>query len=158
MAQEEYPMISPAKFYGSSLPRPYLYTDVKFNAERVDPPVPVGDPFLLWAHDAHWKMGGLNFERRRMQGKIEGNIKKLREQKEKDERKNRRRNRMENAAVESDDSEDSDGEDNEPVEVKKVEKKEEVEVKEEKVMISKRVVPCRRSKRLKKLAEYSEEE
>ncbi|KAF3788069.1 hypothetical protein EJ110_NYTH13608 [Nymphaea thermarum] len=152
---EEYPTISPAKFYGSSLPRPYLYADVKFNAERVDPPVPVGDPFLLWAQDAHWKMGGLNVERRRMQGKVEGNIKKLREQKEKDERRrNRQRKRTENAAIDSDDSEVSEkGEDSEPEEVKKVEEEE-----EEEVIVGKRAVVCRRSKRLRKLAEYSEEE
>ncbi|WCJ30759.1 hypothetical protein M5689_012299 [Euphorbia peplus] len=75
--------LGPGKFYGSSLPRPRIYTDVKFNSERVDPPVSVMDPFYSWAEDAHWSMGGLNFKRLRFQGKIEGNVKKLRKQREK---------------------------------------------------------------------------
>ena len=65
-------LASPAKFYGSSLPRPRIYTDVKFNEERVDPPVPVLDPLLAWANEAHWSMGGLSFKRLRLQGRIEG--------------------------------------------------------------------------------------
>ncbi|KAF9588093.1 hypothetical protein IFM89_007334 [Coptis chinensis] len=70
--------LKPAKFYGSSLPRPQIYTDIKFNEERVDPPLSILDPLLDWAKDAHWSMGGLSFKRVRHQGKIEGNIKKLR--------------------------------------------------------------------------------
>ncbi|WCJ20741.1 hypothetical protein M5689_002955 [Euphorbia peplus] len=46
--------LGPGKFYGSSLPRPRIYTNVKFN-----------------------------FERLRFQDKIEGNIKKLSKQREK---------------------------------------------------------------------------
>ncbi|KAG0484285.1 hypothetical protein HPP92_008364 [Vanilla planifolia] len=72
--------LGPGKFYGSSLPRPRFFTDVKFNKERVDPPVDVLDPLLSWAHGAHWSMGGLSFERLRLQGRIEGSIKKLRAQ------------------------------------------------------------------------------
>ncbi|XP_059664274.1 uncharacterized protein LOC132310049 [Cornus florida] len=75
--------LGPGKFYGSSLPRPRFYTDVKLNDERVDPPVPVLDPFLSWAEEAHWSMGGLSFQRHRLQGRIEGNIKRLRAQREK---------------------------------------------------------------------------
>ncbi|KAG5222914.1 microtubule-associated protein [Salix suchowensis] len=73
--------LGPGKFYGSTLPRPRIYTDVKHSVERVDPPVPVMDPFLSWANEAHWSMGGLNFNRLRYQGRIEGNTDKLRNNK-----------------------------------------------------------------------------
>ncbi|KAK7272379.1 hypothetical protein RJT34_28923 [Clitoria ternatea] len=75
--------LGPGKFYGTSLPRPRIYTDVKFNDHRVDPPVPVTDPLMSWAQEAHWSMGGLSFQRLRLQGKIEGNVEKLRSQIEK---------------------------------------------------------------------------
>ncbi|KAJ6884891.1 hypothetical protein NC652_031784 [Populus alba x Populus x berolinensis] len=75
--------LGPGKFYGSTLPRPRIYTDVRHSAERVDPPVPVMDPFLSWAHEAHWSMGGLSFSRLRYQGRIEGNTEKLRKLREK---------------------------------------------------------------------------
>ena len=75
--------LGPGKFYGSSLPRPRIYTDTKFNPERVDPPVPVMDPFLSWANEAHWSMGGLSFKRLRLQGRIEGSVTKLRKEREK---------------------------------------------------------------------------
>uniref|UniRef100_A0A7N0UF55 Uncharacterized protein n=1 Tax=Kalanchoe fedtschenkoi TaxID=63787 RepID=A0A7N0UF55_KALFE len=75
--------LGPGKFYGRSLPRPRIYTDVKFNTERVDPPVSVVDPLLSWAHEAHWSMGGLSTKRLRLQGRIEGNITKLRAENEK---------------------------------------------------------------------------
>ncbi|KAK9065213.1 hypothetical protein SSX86_016596 [Deinandra increscens subsp. villosa] len=75
--------LGPGKFYGSSLPRPRIYTDIKFNSERVDPPVSVVDPFMSWAQEAHWSMGGLSFQRHRLQGRIEGNVEKLRNQIEK---------------------------------------------------------------------------
>ncbi|KAI3780654.1 hypothetical protein L2E82_10639 [Cichorium intybus] len=55
--------LGPGKFYGRGLPRPRFYTDVKYNSYRVDPPVPVTDPFMAWAEEAHWSMGGLNFKR-----------------------------------------------------------------------------------------------
>ncbi|XP_068651574.1 uncharacterized protein [Aristolochia californica] len=71
------------KFYGSSLPRPRFYTDVTLNEERIDPPLPVMEPLLSWAREAHWSMGGLSYKRCRLQGKIEGNITKLRKQQEK---------------------------------------------------------------------------
>ncbi|KAL5571172.1 hypothetical protein UlMin_020769 [Ulmus minor] len=48
--------LGPGKFYGTSLPRPRYYTDVKFNDERVDPPAPVLDPLLAWANEAHCKL------------------------------------------------------------------------------------------------------
>lgn len=76
--------LGPGKFYGSSLPRPRYYTSEKPNWERIDPPTSVLDPFLSWANDAHWSMGGLSFKRQRLQGKIEGNISKLRSQMEDD--------------------------------------------------------------------------
>jgi hypothetical protein len=75
--------LGPGKFYGSSLPRPRIYTDVKHSEERVDPPVSVLDPFLSWANEAHWSMGGLSFKRLRLQGRIEGSVTKLRNEHEK---------------------------------------------------------------------------
>ncbi|XP_039035780.1 uncharacterized protein LOC120172374 [Hibiscus syriacus] len=75
--------LGPGKFYGSSLPRPRIYTETRFNSERVDPPVPVLDPLLSWANEAHWSMGGLSFKRLRLQGRIEGNVKRLKAQREK---------------------------------------------------------------------------
>ncbi|KAL2331702.1 hypothetical protein Fmac_019283 [Flemingia macrophylla] len=75
--------LGPAKFYGISLPRPRIYTDVKFNDHRVDPPSPVNEPLMLWAEEAHWSMGGLSSKRLRHQGKIEGNVHKLRSQRQK---------------------------------------------------------------------------
>ncbi|CAJ1956583.1 unnamed protein product [Sphenostylis stenocarpa] len=75
--------LGPGKFYGTSLPRPRIYADVKFNDHRVDPPTPVTDPLMSWAQEAHWSMGGLSFKRLRLQGKIEGNVQKLRSQREK---------------------------------------------------------------------------
>ncbi|KAG6407052.1 hypothetical protein SASPL_130034 [Salvia splendens] len=74
--------LGPGKFYGSSLPRPRFYTDVKLNSERVDPPPSVTDPLMSWAQEAHWSMGGLNVKRHRLQGRIEGSVEKLRAQKE----------------------------------------------------------------------------
>ncbi|KAL6535780.1 hypothetical protein OROHE_012624 [Orobanche hederae] len=74
--------LGPGKFYGSSLPRPRFYTDVKFNDERVDPPPSVMDPLMAWAEEAHWSMGGLSFKRHRLQGRIEGKIERLRAQRE----------------------------------------------------------------------------
>lgn len=74
--------LGPGKFYGSSLPRPRFYTDVKHSDHRVDPPSSVMDPLLAWANEAHWSMGGLSFKRHRLQGRIEGNIEKLRVQRE----------------------------------------------------------------------------
>ncbi|XP_072973998.1 uncharacterized protein [Typha angustifolia] len=70
--------LGPGRFYGSSLPRPRFYPDVRLSDSRVDPPVSVSDPLLSWAHEAHWSMGGLSFKRHRLQGRIEGSIKKLR--------------------------------------------------------------------------------
>ncbi|EXB37998.1 hypothetical protein L484_004788 [Morus notabilis] len=82
--------LGPGKFYGTSLPRPRFYTDVKFNDERVDPPTPVLDPLLSWANEAHWSMGGLSFKRLRFQGRIEGSVSKLRAEREKLERKRKK--------------------------------------------------------------------
>ncbi|CAH9079829.1 unnamed protein product [Cuscuta europaea] len=79
--------LGPGKFYGKSLPRPRIYEDVKFNDRRVDPPVPVFDALMSWAEEAHWSMGGLSFKHHRLQGRIEGNINKLREEEEKVHRK-----------------------------------------------------------------------
>ncbi|KAE9457645.1 hypothetical protein C3L33_10442, partial [Rhododendron williamsianum] len=81
--------LGPGKFYGSSLPRPRIYTDVKFSSERVDPPSPFSDPFMSWAREAHWSMGGLSFKRFRLQGRIEGNVNRLRSQREKTLKKKR---------------------------------------------------------------------
>ncbi|KAJ0251561.1 hypothetical protein HA466_0125000 [Hirschfeldia incana] len=75
--------IRPVEFYGNGLPRPRFFDNPKFNSHRVDPPLSVLDPLLSWAHEAHWSMGGLNFTRLRLQGRIEGNVDKLRTQLEK---------------------------------------------------------------------------
>ncbi|KFK35899.1 hypothetical protein AALP_AA4G050900 [Arabis alpina] len=72
--------IRPAEFYGNGLPRPRFFDNPQFNSHRVDPPLSVLDPLLSWARDAHWSMGGLNFTRLRLQGRIEGNVNKLRAQ------------------------------------------------------------------------------
>ncbi|KAL5730907.1 hypothetical protein ACHQM5_003691 [Ranunculus cassubicifolius] len=77
-----------SKFYGSTLPRPQFYTDIKYSQERVDPPLSILDPLLSWAQDAHWTMGGLSFKHVRHQGKIEGNLNKLRAEGEKRNKKN----------------------------------------------------------------------
>ncbi|KAL0726760.1 hypothetical protein Bca4012_022853 [Brassica carinata] len=75
--------IRPVEFYGNGLPRPRFFDNPKFNSHRVDPPISVLDPLLSWAREAHWFMGGLNFTRLRLQGRIEGNVDKLRAQLEK---------------------------------------------------------------------------
>ncbi|KAL8541553.1 hypothetical protein ACS0TY_002716 [Phlomoides rotata] len=72
--------LGPAKFYGDSLPRPRFYTDVKFSDEMVDPLSSIMGPLLAWAEEAYWSMGGLNAKRHRLQGRIEGNVEKLRKQ------------------------------------------------------------------------------
>ncbi|XP_074284894.1 uncharacterized protein LOC141610618 [Silene latifolia] len=76
--------LGPGRFYGGSLPRPFIYSDVKYSEERIDPPVSVNNPLLSWANEAHWSMGGMSFDRTRLMGKIEGNVEKLRKQKEKE--------------------------------------------------------------------------
>nr|CAD1830993.1 unnamed protein product [Ananas comosus var. bracteatus] len=70
--------LGPGRFYGSGLPRPRFYGEAKLGGARVDPPRPVMDPLLSWAHEAHWSMGGLSFVRHRLQGRIEGSVSKLR--------------------------------------------------------------------------------
>ncbi|KAH7426641.1 hypothetical protein KP509_10G009600 [Ceratopteris richardii] len=83
-------MVVPLKltqFYGSSLPRPRVFLDVKFNDERVDPPAPINDALLSWASEAHWSMGGLCFSHTRSQGKLEGSTCKLRELEEDEDEK-----------------------------------------------------------------------
>lgn len=77
--------LKPAKFYGRLLPRPRIYCDVKFNDSRVDPPEPVNEKLLKWASEASWKMGGTAVKRKRMSGKIEGRMNKLRNMEESDE-------------------------------------------------------------------------
>ncbi|TMW92936.1 hypothetical protein EJD97_012384 [Solanum chilense] len=72
--------LEPGRFYGSSLPRPRFY---KPNEQRVDPPRSVLDPLMSWAEEAHWSMGGVSLTRHRLQGRIEGNIEKLRAEGEK---------------------------------------------------------------------------
>lgn len=71
--------LQPGKFYGSSLPRPRFH---KPNEDRVDPPLSVLHPFMSWAEKAHWSMGGVSLTRHRLQGRIEGNIEKLRAENE----------------------------------------------------------------------------
>ncbi|KAL7175476.1 hypothetical protein ACSBR2_029135 [Camellia fascicularis] len=52
----------------SSPPRPQIYTDIKFNGERVVPPSSVTDPLMAWAKS----VGGLEFKCLHLQGRIEG--------------------------------------------------------------------------------------
>ncbi|CAI0460986.1 unnamed protein product [Linum tenue] len=75
--------LRPANFYGSSLPRPRFFDHTNDVTERFDPPVSVMDPLLSWAQEAHWSMGGLNTQRFRLQGRIEGNVDRLRKFREK---------------------------------------------------------------------------
>ncbi|KAL2612780.1 hypothetical protein R1flu_024472 [Riccia fluitans] len=77
--------LKPVRFYGNALPRPRIHDDVKHSDRRVDPPLGVNDSLLRWAANAHWSMGGTSFKRHRMQGKIEGRLKKLRDEKEEGE-------------------------------------------------------------------------
>ncbi|EEF32414.1 hypothetical protein RCOM_0131110 [Ricinus communis] len=64
-------------FYGSSLPRPQVYIDFQFNSDRVNSLVLLKDPFFSWAR---WSMGGLSFQRLCLQGRVEGNVKKRRQE------------------------------------------------------------------------------
>lgn len=66
-----------SKFYGSGLPRPYRYFPDDPTKARVDPPAPVNGALLEWAAEAHWNMGGVNVNRTKLQGKIEGKLDKL---------------------------------------------------------------------------------
>ncbi|XP_071693078.1 uncharacterized protein [Rutidosis leptorrhynchoides] len=62
---------SPGKFNGGSLPRPRIYTNIIYNSDRADTPLPVLDPLMSWAEEAHahWPMGALSFHRNRLQGR-----------------------------------------------------------------------------------------
>ena len=93
--------LGPGKFYGSGLPRPRYYTDVKFNEERVDPPAPVLDSLMSWAEEAHWSMGGLNGKRLRFQGRIEGSVSKIKAEHERSERKKAKEDVVANFSPES---------------------------------------------------------
>lgn len=120
--------LGPGRFYGSSLPRPRYYPDPKLNSIRVDPPESVMDPFLSWANDAHWSMGGLSSRRLRLQGRIEGSITKLRKSMSPKKRKTLTRfTKQRLASLEEDDDEvyDSDSEEEEELEE---EEEEEIEV------------------------------
>lgn len=77
--------LNPSKFYGRLLPRPRIYCDVKFSDARVDPPESVNAALLEWAGNASWKMGGTAANRKRMSGKIEGRMSKLRAMEESDD-------------------------------------------------------------------------
>eukprot|EP00250_Pteridium_aquilinum_P015945 c22853_g2_i1 orf=138-965(+) len=81
-------MVVPLKltqFYGHNVPRPQVYSDVKFSEQRVDPPASVNEALLSWASDAHWSMGGLSIKRLRAQGKVEGSLRRLRAFREDDD-------------------------------------------------------------------------
>lgn len=77
--------LNPAKFYGRLLPRPRIYCDIKFSDARVDPPESVNAALLEWASEASWRMGGTAAKRKRMSGKIEGRMNKLRDMEESDD-------------------------------------------------------------------------
>ncbi|CAN0915047.1 hypothetical protein LINGRAHAP2_LOCUS28906 [Linum grandiflorum] len=82
--------LGPEKFYGSSLP-PRFFNDGTLNSEPVDPPVSVMHHLLSWAREAHWSMGGLSTNRLRFQGRIEGNVNRLRKFREKQAKQNKDR-------------------------------------------------------------------
>lgn len=77
--------LNPVRFYGSQLPRPRIYGDIKFNETRVDPPPGVNAALLEWAADVPWKQGGIAVKRKRLQGKVEGRMNKLRNMEESDD-------------------------------------------------------------------------
>jgi hypothetical protein len=77
--------LNPVRFYGSHLPRPRIYCDVKFNDARVDPPAGVNAALLEWAGNVPWRQGGTAVKRKRLQGKVEGRMNKLRNMEESDE-------------------------------------------------------------------------
>ena len=77
--------LNPSKFYGRVLPRPRIYCDVKFSDARVDPPEGVNAALLEWAGDANWNRGGTSSTRKRMSGKVEGRMSKLRAMDESDD-------------------------------------------------------------------------
>lgn len=64
-------VVSIQSFYGDALPRPFIVLGV---AKRTDAPH-VNDALLEWAKDAPFRAGGLNFQRSRYMGKIEGKMK-----------------------------------------------------------------------------------
>uniref|UniRef100_A0A1D1YRJ7 Histone-lysine N-methyltransferase, H3 lysine-36 specific n=1 Tax=Anthurium amnicola TaxID=1678845 RepID=A0A1D1YRJ7_9ARAE len=103
--------LGPGRFYGSGLPRPWFHAGVRFSEERVDPPPPVLDPLLRWARDAHWSMGGVSFQRHRLQGRIQGSIKQLRSEAERSAKQQSRhdaetRKRKLLAEIDADDGDD----------------------------------------------------
>lgn len=77
--------LNPVRFYGSHLPRPRIYCDVKFNETRVDPPAGVNAALLEWAGTVPWRQGGTAVKRKRLQGKVEGRMNKLRNMEESDD-------------------------------------------------------------------------
>ncbi|KAF3324844.1 hypothetical protein FCM35_KLT11001 [Carex littledalei] len=103
--------LGPGRFYGSGLPRPRYYPDPKLNSTRIDPPESMMDPFLSWANEAHWSMGGLSSRRLRLQGRIEGSITKLRKSMSPKKRKTVTRfTKQRLASLEEDDDEPEDEE------------------------------------------------
>lgn len=77
--------LPPENFYVDSLPRPWIYGDVKYNAERIDLSPYPSTLLLSWVNEMHWSMGGLSSKRKQMQVNIEGSTKKLRAIKELEE-------------------------------------------------------------------------
>eukprot|EP00963_Diacronema_lutheri_P001057 scaffold68_cov340-Pavlova_lutheri.AAC.10 len=65
-------VVSIQSFYGDALPRPFVVLGV---TARTDAPH-VNDALLEWAKDAPFRAGGLNFQRTRQMGRIEGKLKK----------------------------------------------------------------------------------
>ena len=82
------------QFYGTELPRPVIFTPPN-GQMRVDPPEGINSVFLEWAADASWNMGGLDTKKRRVVGRIEGSVAKLRHM---SERETKKRAREEKAA------------------------------------------------------------
>lgn len=87
----DFPAVSSAKFCETGLPRP------------------VADPFRSWAKEAQLTMSSLRFDRRRSQGRIDGSIRRLREdEEEEEEEKVNQKKRPKMEKIDSGESEESD--------------------------------------------------
>ena len=74
------------QFYGTELPRPVIYSPPNGQV-RVDPPEGINSVFLDWAAEAAWNMGGLDTKKRRVVGRIEGSVTKLRQMAERERKR-----------------------------------------------------------------------
>ncbi|XP_078173756.1 microtubule-associated protein [Carex rostrata] len=148
--------LGPGRFYGSGLPRPRYYPDPKLNSTRIDPPESMMDPFLSWANEAHWSMGGLSSRRLRLQGRIEGSITKLRKSMSPKKRKTSTRfTKQRLASLEEDDDEPETDEEvyDSDLEAEEVEEEEEEDDEEEEVSEEETEASSKKRKRARRLGD-----